>query len=131
MGASGRRLRTLNRVLGGGKLSAFTDYTTDPPLSPTLDEEQPTSLGFRVGERTVIGLILNADTLKAHPTVHLTVKGADGARLVSSTGDSRELQSTEGDGALTCEVPMGELPCEVARSWGREWRVAVGYVAAD
>jgi hypothetical protein len=126
--AHGLRLRTLNQVLGGGKLSVFTDYTTDPPLPPTLDEEQPASLGFRVDGRTVVVLILDAGTLQAHPSVRLSVKGAGKARLISSTGEGRELECTTQEGTLRCTIPMSDLPCEVARDWGRKWAVAVGYV---
>jgi len=129
--AHGLRLRTLNQVFGDGKLSVFGEYTTDPPLPPVLDEETPTSLGFRVGERAVIVLIVDAETLRQHPVVRLTVKGEGKARLVSSTGETRGLPATAEGGALACDVPMGELPCELARSWGREWKVAVGYVVLE
>jgi len=129
--AHGLRLRTLNQILGDGTLSVFEDYTTDPPLPPTLNEEAPTSLGFGVGERTVIVLILDADTLKQRQTVRVSVKGAGKTRLVGSTGEARELPATAEGGALVCDVPVGELPCELARNWGREWKVAVGYVVVE
>lgn len=130
--AHGLRLLTLTQVFGDGQLSVFENYTTDPPLPPTLDEEQPTSLGFRVGGKLVITLILDADTLKANPSVELTLanlpaKPAD-VKLVGSTGQTRSLPFTFEEGKLTCPVPMSDLPCEVARNWGREWKVAVGYV---
>jgi hypothetical protein len=47
--------------------------------------------------------------------------------VVSSTGESRDLPAEVAEGTLTCTVPMSELPCEVARNWGRNWSVAVGY----
>ncbi|MBI2302639.1 MAG: hypothetical protein HYU66_27350 [Armatimonadetes bacterium] len=128
----GKRMRALTQVLGDGQLRAFDDYTTDPPLPPTLDEEQPTAVGFRVGRRLVIALIVDAETLKAHPVVTVTVPKVVGqARLVTSAGVSREQASERTGAGLVCRVPMGELDSGVARSWGREWRVAVGYLVLE
>src|SRR5208283_5081180 len=71
--AHGQRLKALTQVLGDGRLQAVDEFTTDPPLPPALDEERPTALGFHVGPRTVIALIVDAETLKAHPTVVVTL----------------------------------------------------------
>jgi hypothetical protein len=132
LSAHGTRLKALTQVLGDGQLAAFDEFTTDPPLPPALDEERPTALGFRVGPRTVIALIVDADTLKAHPTVVVTLPKTDGkARLVSSVGESRELPAERVGDALVCRVPMGGLPCGVARGWGKPWRVAVGYLVVE
>ena len=119
-------------MLGDGRLQAFDDFTTDPPLPSTLEEEKPTALGFRVGQRTVLALIVDAKTLQAHPSVVVTIPKATGTvRLVSSTGVSRELASKRTGPGLVCRVPMSELTSGIARSWGTEWRVAVGHLVIE
>jgi hypothetical protein len=129
--AHGQRLQALTQVLGDGRLEACDDFTTDPPLPPALDEERPTALGFRCGSRIVIALIVDAETLKTHPTVTVTLPANSGPpRLVSSTGESRELPAEPAGAGLVCRAPMAALPCGLARGWGRPWRVAVGYLVA-
>ena len=128
----GQRLKALAQVLGDGQLQAFDDFTTDPSLPATLDEEKPTAVGFRVGERTVIALIVDAQTLQAHPTVVVTIpKVAGKARLVNSTGVSKDLPAERTGAGLVCRVPMSELKSDIARGWGKQWRVAVGYLLVE
>ena len=61
---------------------------------------------------------------------NLPAKPAE-VKLATSVGHTRTLPFDYADGTLKCAVPMGELPTGIARDWGREWKVRVGYVVVQ
>ncbi|MBI3923436.1 MAG: hypothetical protein HY318_18600 [Armatimonadetes bacterium] len=131
----GKRLAIMNEVLGGGKLSVFSNFTTQPKLAPALTEETATALGFRVGkDRIVVALLIDAATLEQHPTTRLAFRlhhRLKSVALVTSTGDRSALGADWRSGRMQTSVPMSKVPLEVARSWGKEWQVAVGYIVLE
>ncbi|PIU92213.1 MAG: hypothetical protein COZ06_21050 [Armatimonadetes bacterium CG_4_10_14_3_um_filter_66_18] len=131
----GKRLLVLNQVLGGGALAAFSDFAAEPALPPALQEEVPTVLGFHVGDRrTVIALLLDAATRQQHPTVRLDLRLPRTPRqvtLITAAGKRRELPAQQRDGHALVGVPIGEVPLELARNWGKRWEVATAYVVFE
>ncbi|MGD9495768.1 MAG: hypothetical protein AB7Y46_05605 [Armatimonadota bacterium] len=128
----GRRLEILNGVLGGETLSAFTAFSTDPPLPPALDEEVPTALGFGCRDgRVVIALLIDAQTRAHSPEIALRVQLAaqpSTVELVTSTGERLPARFTWDPPLATTQVPIGSIPLELARNWGRRWEVALAYL---
>jgi hypothetical protein len=129
--AHGQRLRTLNQLLGDGQLAAVADYTTDPPLPFSTDEEVESSQGFRCASRTVIALQVSPETAAARPSVQVRVPLPAAPAAVtrwSSTGGRRPLQGEYRDGVFTVPVPLDDLPAGIARNWGREIRYVIAYL---
>jgi hypothetical protein len=124
----GKRAEVLQRLLGDGTLQAFDDYALDPPLPFALNEEAQAAMGFRCGERIVIGLCIAPATQGAHPTVRVTLKTpvqATAAKLVTATGETTDLKLIDG---RIIEVPVAAVPSLTARNYGKDVRLAVCYV---
>lgn len=131
----GKRLLVMNEVLGKGTISVFSDLAVEPRLAPMLAEEGPTALGFRVGDRrVVIVLLLDAAAHEQHPEVELDMRLSrkpQRALMVTSIGRRSDLPMSWESGRLKLTVPMSGVSLEVARSWGREWKVAAAYVVVE
>lgn len=128
----GKRLAVMNEVLGGASLSIFSHFASQPELPPALGEEVSTILGFKVGEnRIVIALLIDEATREKHPTVKLELPVADKplpTKLVTCTGEQKELVGEWQGGRLVLSVSMTDVPLEVARGWGQEWQASIAYI---
>lgn len=130
----GVRMKTLNRVLGGGRLAAFDDYQTEPPLGFSTDEEAEAVEGFHCGDRLVIAFQISPQTQAAHPSLAVRLRVPQPPQVVtrwSATGQTRPLQSDWADGVTTVHIPLDDLEAGVARGWGREVKYVVGYVVVE
>jgi hypothetical protein len=131
----GRRAEVMARLLGDDTLAALTDYKTDPPLPPTLNEDAPTSAGFTVGERRVVALIVDPGTLAAHEQITVRVGGFEQpptrARFVSVLGMEQPLTVEMHEGRAEVQVPCAALEPFVARNYGVEIQFGIGYVVLE
>jgi len=134
LSAHGLRVRTLQQVLGSGRLSAFDDYACEPDIGFSTDEEAESVEGFRCGQRIVIAFQLSPETARANPELRLSMElGAAPVRveLVTSLGDRQALACAFADGEARIACPVADIEPKVARNWGREVRFVTGYIVAD
>lgn len=128
------RMKTLNQVLGGGRLAAFDDYQTEPPLGFNTDEEVEAMEGFHCGDRLVIAFQISPQTQAAYPSLALRLRVPQPPQRVtrwSATGQTRPLQIDWANGVASVHVPLDDLEAGVARGWGREVKYVVGYVGVE
>jgi hypothetical protein len=110
---NGQRLAVMNGTLGDGVLASFTQFTTTPPLAPTLDESKPTALGFKVGEnRTVVALLLNKVGYQGYSSV--SVRASLGFRpkhveVVTASGQRHALDAIYTTGGVQVAVPLKSM----------------------
>lgn len=130
----GRRLVVLQQVFGGKVLQVWSDFQTDPPLPPQLEEEASTALGFQVGNQPVVALLLEDTLLQAHSTVRVTLNLAvlpQSLRAVEALGQERNLPFEYNEGKAAVSLATSDLKPEVARGWGRTFGVAVLYLLVE
>jgi hypothetical protein len=134
LSAHGQRLEVLQRVFGGGSLQVWEGFRTEPSIPPQLEEETSTALGFLVGGRPVLALLLEDTLLQAHATVRVKVNLAArprAIRAVDALGQTRDVPFEYTDGSATLALPSPDLKPEVARGWGRTFRVAIVYLVVE
>lgn len=110
---NGKHLSVINDVLGKGFLSSFTQFSTNPPLPPTLSQAAPTALGFRVGEGgVVITLLLDNAIRQNYPFLPIQVslrRKPQRVELVDASGARRALPADYSAGRLQVKVPTQAL----------------------
>ncbi len=130
----GVRMRALSQVLGGGTLAAFDEYTIEPALPFTIDEETESSQGFRCGDKTVIAFQVSPETQAAHPALAIKLPTARRPRRVArytSTGQMMTQPYDYADGVATVWVRISDMEAGTARNWGRRIKYVVGYVVIE
>ena len=131
----GLREAVLKKVLGGGRLSAWEDFSCDLAPGFDLDEGKPSICGFKVGEkRLVVALLLTPEVLAKHPLAHLTLHNLPGrleVQLVDVLGNATPLACTSAGKDWQVEVDLHKLVPQVARNYGHEFKVAVAYLVVD
>jgi hypothetical protein len=130
----GKRLAEMNQLLGNSPLQLFTRFSVNPPLAPSSEETTPTALGFRVGDDSVVIVLLLAPASANRPisvSVDLPRKPVR-AQLVSATGDSLPLSSKYTSGRLQINASTNGFSTG-AGTWvgGRPFNVSVGYLKID
>jgi hypothetical protein len=120
----GEQLAVMSRLLAGGPLAPFSDFTTIPLLGAGPNDKLPAALGFRVGaNRVLIVLLLGRAMFRGSPTIaiEVTLNGPlPRVETVSCFGE-RHSVPTEYDGRrLRVSIPVrvmmarGETsPCAV------------------
>jgi len=130
----GKHLAEMNQLLGNSPLQLFTQFSMNPPVSPSSEETTPTALGFRVGDDSVVIVLLLASAPANRPisvAVDLPRKPARVA-LLSPTGDSLPLRSNYSGGRLQINASTNGFSTGIA-TWTRAgaFSVSIGYVKID
>ena len=104
----GQHLLALNQALGQGPLSAFTQFSTSPPVPTGALDGQ--ALGYRVGSgRVVINLLLPRGFVQSHPSISISAMTEEprSVRLTTALGKNLDLPSPRyGGGRVQVTVPL-------------------------
>jgi hypothetical protein len=127
----GQRLAEMNQLLGNSPLQLFTQFSTNPSVAPSSEETTPTALGFRVGNDSVVIVLLLAAVPANRPVsvaVDLPRKPAR-VTLLSATGDSLPLRSNYTSGRLQINALTNGFSTAIA-TWrpAGPFNVSIGYL---
>jgi hypothetical protein len=109
---NGILLSVMNGMLGGGSLTSFSNFSTDPPLHPVLEGTAPTALGFSVGRERVVIALLGRTMFAKQAVLSVTVsteRRPARVELVSLSGVTWALNSDYRGGSLQVNIPLREL----------------------
>jgi hypothetical protein len=130
----GARLATLNRVLGGGDLQIFTQFSTNPPMPFQLVDDAAAAMGFRVGGgRIVVALAADQDEFRANRPLNLSISvpsQPSSVQILSATGQPINVPTRYAEGRVQLTVPSKQLTPGSVNGTGRG-NVAIGYVVVE
>jgi Beta-galactosidase len=130
----GIRMATLNKVLGGGDLALFTQFSSTPAMPFQLANSSPAAMGFKVGGgRIVIAVIVDQPTFRANRPVALSIAvpaQPSSVQALSATGQVIAAPSRYAGGRVELTVPANRLaPGNV--DWTGRASLGIGYVVID
>jgi hypothetical protein len=132
----GTSLQTLGNLFNNGMVSAYQDVTNNRSLTPQQDTSVSSIESFKLYDRVVTAIHLNAADVSNPSTDTITLTYSEfqspsdvgSIKRVDVAGYETNLTGSYGVSGLTVTVPVANDPCSPVQNWGLDSSVYNFYV---